>query len=314
MKKPEKKTMNDVAVIGAGASGMIAAGFAAGRGLDTVIIEQNDRPGRKLMITGKGRCNLTNACGSLNEFLLNVPRNGRFLFSSVSKFGPDETMDFFERKLGVKLKTERGKRVFPESDKAVDVVDALHDFVKKSGCRFIKGRAVGLIAENGKIRGVSLEDGRSIDTRSVIICTGGKSYPLTGSRGDGYFLAQKAGHKITALNPSLVPMETAESWVTELQGLSLRNIELSVLDTKSGKTVFRESGEMLFTHFGVSGPLVLSASSHIQEMVPGRYKIIIDLKPGLTSEQLDLRLQRDFLKLGNMNHSVYSAEIYKSSV
>jgi predicted Rossmann fold flavoprotein len=291
------KKMNDVVVVGSGAAGMLAAGFAAKHGTNITIIEKNDKPGRKLMITGKGRCNVTNAC-DINEFMSNVPRNGRFLYSSLSQFSPQDTIDFFEN-LGVKLKIERGKRVFPESDKAVDIVDALHSFVKKSGCKRIQGRVQETIIKDNKVTGVKLEDGRIINARKTIICTGGKSYPHTGSTGDGYSLAEQAGHTVIPLAPSLVPLETEENWVKELQGLSLRNVKIEVTDTIIEKSIYSELGEMLFTHFGVSGPLILSASSHMRQMQENRYKISIDLKPGLTNEQLDTRLQRDFLKYTN---------------
>lgn len=286
--------MDDVCVVGAGAAGMMAAGFAARRGLKTVVLEKNARPGRKLMITGKGRCNLTNNCGTAAEFLKNVPVNPRFLYGVLARFGPEETMRFFEQELCVPLKTERGRRVFPVSDKAVDVVDALHGFVRKSGCRMVHGRAAGLLIENGRLGGVRLENGEKIHARNVVLCTGGKSYPLTGSTGDGYALAEQAGHRIIPLKPSLVPIVTNEAWVKEAQGLSLRNVSLTVEDTVSRHSLFQETGEMLFTHFGISGPMALSASSHIRDENFDRYRLFIDLKPGLTVEKLDTRILRDF--------------------
>lgn len=289
--------MNNVVVVGAGAAGMIAAGVAAKKGCTVTLIEKNEKPGRKLMITGKGRCNLTNAC-DLNECLSNIPRNSRFLYSALSQFSTNDTMGFFED-LGVKLKIERGKRVFPESDKAYEVVDALRSFIKKSGCVVYHGRAIEIVINDNKAVGVKLEDGRIIKADKIIICTGGKSYPLTGSTGDGYKLAEQAGHIVTPLMPSLVPLETKESFVLELQGLSLKNVTIEVTDTITKKQIYSELGEMLFTHFGVSGPLILSASSHMREMQENRYKISIDLKPGLTIEQLDIRIQRDFLKNNN---------------
>ena len=288
--------MGKTIVVGAGAAGMMAAGIAAERGAKVILIEKNEKPGRKLMITGKGRCNLTNNCTE-SEFLSNVPRNPRFLYSCISQFGPAETMDFFE-KLGLKLKTERGRRVFPESDRAADVVDALFRFVKMQGCRIMKGRVSNVTARGGKVCGVVLEDGRAVEADAVILCTGGMSYPLTGSTGDGYPMARVLGHSVTELSPSLVPIETQESWAADLQGLSLRNVELKALECQSGEVLFREIGEMLFTHFGVSGPLVLSASSHIRSPGDG-YKLVIDLKPGLKPEQLEARIQRDFDGAGN---------------
>lgn len=290
----------DVAVIGAGASGMIAAGFSAMRGLNVILIERNPRPGRKIMITGKGRCNVTNDC-DLNTFMENVPTGGKFLYGAFTRFPPKSLMDFIE-KLGVPLKVERGRRVFPKSDKAVDIVDALHSFDIKSGCRTVLGHAVSLILEDGSVRGVRMEDGTEVLSRAVIVCTGGKSYPLTGSTGDGYEFASLSGHTVTALRPSLVPIETEEDWPKELMGLSLRNVVLEVTDMRRHKTVFKELGEMLFTHFGVTGPLVLSASAlmrDIQTLESGKYKFNIDLKPALSPEQLDKRLQRDFTENAN---------------
>lgn len=281
---------------------MVAAGFAAKRGLDVLLIERNERPGRKLMITGKGRCNLTNDC-TLDEFMENVPWGGKFLYGSFSRFQPRQVMAFFEE-LGVPVKVERGKRVFPQSDKASDIVDALHGFIKKSGCRMLHGRAESLLIEDGAVRGVKLEDGRVLKSKAVIICTGGMSYPRTGSTGDGYKFARQAGHTVMPLRPSLVPIETVEEWPRDLQGLSLRNVTLEVRDTKLKKSVFKELGEMLFTHFGVSGPLVLSASAHMRDMATlnsAGYKLRIDLKPALTLEQLDKRLQRDLAKYANRN-------------
>jgi predicted Rossmann fold flavoprotein len=290
--------MGKIAVVGAGAAGMTAAGFAARRGFAVSLIERNERPGRKLMITGKGRCNVTNDC-EIDEFMSNVPEGGRFLYSSLSAFGPWETMAFFEG-LGVPLKVERGKRVFPVSDRASDIVDALAGFVKEAGCVRITGRAAGLVTQNGRVTGVRLEDGKIVAADAVIICTGGLSYPLTGSTGDGYALAKGAGHTVEPLRPSLVPLETVESWPASLQGLTLKNVTLRVGDKKrGGAAVYEELGEMLFTHFGVTGPLVLSASAHMRQMEPGRYRCGIDLKPGLNEAQLDARLQRDFLKFSN---------------
>ena len=296
------KYMSDVAVVGAGAAGMIAAGTAANRGFSVTLVERNERPGRKLMITGKGRCNLTNDC-ELTEFMNNVPWGEKFLYGAFSRFTPRELMAFFEE-LNVPLKVERGKRVFPQSDKASDIVDALRSFYLRAGVRTVNGRASGLLIEDGAVRGVSLEDGSPVLARNVIVCTGGKSYPQTGSTGDGYNFARQAGHTVTELRPSLVPVETVEYWVHDLQGLSLRNVILEVSDLSKKRVVYKELGELLFTHFGVSGPLVLSASAHMRDMKAlsdGLYKFRIDLKPALSHEQLDLRLQRDFLKYANRN-------------
>ncbi len=283
-----------VLVIGAGAAGMTAAGFAAGRGADVTMVERNARPGRKLMITGKGRCNVTNHC-TLAQYLENIPGNPKFLYSAVSAFGPEATMAFFEKQ-GVPLKVERGRRVFPVSDHAADIVDALARFCRQAGCRTVEGRATALLTREGRAAGVELEDGRHLAADAVILCTGGVSYPATGSTGDGYALARQAGHTIVPPSPSLVPVVTVEHWPAEAQGLSLRNVTLTVTDGEKPRPVFEELGEMLLTHFGVSGPLVLSASAHMRGMRPGRYRLHIDLKPGLSAEQLDRRLQRDFLK------------------
>ncbi len=289
-----------VIVIGAGAAGLIASGTLGERGKEVIVIERNDKPARKVMITGKGRCNVTNNCNLINELISNVPTNGRFLYGAFSRFMPSDTMDFFED-MGVPLKVERGERVFPLSDKASDIVDALNAYSQDSGAKRIKGRVVELIIEEGKVKGVVIEDGKEIFADSVIIATGGKSYPLTGSTGDGYELAKQAGHTITELKPSLVPLVCHEGFCMDLQGLSLRNVEISVLDSESYKEVYRDFGEMLFTHFGVSGPLILSASAHLKDIKPRKYEIHIDLKPALSYEQLDKRIQRDFLENSNKN-------------
>lgn len=287
-------------VIGGGAAGLMAAGFAAASGVETVVLERNDRPARKVMITGKGRCNVTNNCATLDELIPNVPRNGRFLYGAFSRFMPADVIDFFESR-GVELKTERGNRVFPVSDNAVDIVDALTSFARRRA-QIIKGRAVELLIEENKIKGVKTDDGEAVYADKVIVATGGLSYPGTGSTGDGYELARQAGHKITDLVPSLVPLEIHEGFCSELMGLSLRNVSIKVLDTeKNNKEIYSDFGEMLFTHFGVSGPLILSASAHMRNMKSGKYKISIDLKPALTVEQLDARILRDFSENTNRN-------------
>lgn len=289
-----------VLVVGAGAAGMLAAGFAGAGGADTVLLERNDRPGRKVMITGKGRCNVTNDRRSVQELIANVPRNGRFLYGAFSRFMPEDVMEFFESR-GVELKVERGGRVFPVSDKASDIVDALAAFAGRYSTA-VKGRAVKLMLDGGKVSGVETEDGGKIYADKVIIATGGLSYPATGSTGDGYELAKQAGHKVVPAVPSLVPLEIHEGFCSRLMGLSLRNVALKVLDTdKGGKEIYKDFGEMLFTHFGVSGPMVLSASAHMRDMKSGRYKIVIDLKPALTPEQLDARILRDFSENTNRN-------------
>lgn len=290
---------NSVLVVGAGAAGLMAAGSAAEAGARTVILERNDRPGRKVMITGKGRCNVTNNCASLQTLISNVPRNGRFLYGAFSRFMPADVMDFFEGR-GVELKTERGSRVFPVSDKSSDIVDALAEF----GCsksKVIKGRAVKLITENGYAAGIETENGETVYADKIIIATGGLSYPATGSTGDGYDLARQAGHTVTEIKPSLVPLEIHEGFCSELMGLSLRNTAIKVFDTEKNKEIYSDFGEMLFTHFGVSGPMILSASAHMRDMKKGRYKIFIDLKPALSIEQLDARILRDFSENTNKN-------------
>lgn len=267
----------------------MAAVHAARFGKSVIVFEKNERTGRKLRITGKGRCNVTNN-SSMEEHMKNIPVNPRFLYSSYSSFCAEETMAFFEE-LGVPLKTERGNRVFPVSDKADDIADAFDREMKKLGVKLIHKRVSGLIIEDGKCCGVTAgkDEFRS---ESVLIACGGKSYPNTGSNGDGYALAEMAGHTITEIKPSLVPLVSPDKYCAEMMGLSLRNVTLKLFDRE--KLIYSELGEMLFTHFGVSGPLVLSASSHIRDMQPNRYTLKIDLKPGLTAEQLDIRIQRDF--------------------
>ena len=286
--------MKKILVIGGGAAGLTAAGFAAKRGLDVTVLERNSRPARKLMITGKGRCNVTNACTLINELMDAVPVNNRFLYGAFSRFMPADTMDLFEE-MGVALKIERGSRVFPESDKAVDIVDALVKFAKTGGAKIITDtRVSSLVAENGKITGVVTKNGTVIAADAVVIATGGKSYPLTGSTGDGYALAESVGHTVTPPKGSLVPLETEDKWCRDCTGLSLKNVSLSVYDKEKFREVYSDFGEMLFTHFGVSGPMILSASSHMRDITPGRYMCTLDLKPALSEEKLDERLIRDF--------------------
>lgn len=279
----------DVIIIGGGAAGAMAGVLCSQRGRKTIIFEPNGKIGKKLLITGKGRCNVTNNCIP-DELLKNIPRNPRFLYSAFSRFSSADTMELFEG-FGVPLKTERGNRVFPVSDKAADIVSALDRNLKKNCVRIIKERVTDIIVVDGVCKGV-VAGGKQYFSQSVLLATGGKSYPLTGSDGSGYVLAEKAGHTVTPLEPSLVPIVCSEKYCADMMGLSLRNVTLSLYDGK--KKIYSELGEMLFTHFGVSGPLVLSASSHISKMESGRYKILIDLKPGLSLKQLDARIQRDF--------------------
>jgi len=288
-----KKT--DLLIIGGGAAGLVAAGYAARRGLDVILLEKMERPGRKLMITGKGRCNLTNNCDR-ESFLAAVRRGSKFLYSASSAFSPQDVMALVEG-LGVPLKTERGGRVFPVSDRSVDVVDALHSFAG-SRARIMRTTADALFLDEGRMAGVATLDGRRLKADNVLVATGGKSYPLTGSTGDGYRLAESAGHTITPLRPSLIPIVTRESWCREAMGLSLKNVRLKVWRTGKKKPVFDELGEMLFTHFGISGPLVLSASAHMDGGMEA-YTLAIDLKPALTPEQLDARILRDFGEFAN---------------
>ena len=288
-----------ILIIGAGAAGLMAAGTISGRGKDVTILERNDKSARKVAITGKGRCNVTNNCRELSELIANVPTNGRFLYSAFSNFMPQDTIELIED-MGVPLKCERGNRVFPCSDKAMDIVDALVHYGTDDGAEIIHGRAGELIIKDGVLKGVRTFDGEEIAADKVIIATGGKSYPLTGSTGDGYELARQAGHTIIEPKPSLVPLNAHEGFCTDLMGLSLRNVTMKVIDTKKkNKIIYDDFGEMLFTHFGISGPMVLSASSRIRDMEPGRYIVSIDLKPALTEEQLDARILRDFS--GNTN-------------
>ena len=272
----------------------MAAVYAARYGKSVLLFEKNDNIGRKLRITGKGRCNVTNDSPT-EEHLRNIPTNPRFMYSAFSMFGAEETKSFFEE-LGVPLKTERGNRVFPVSDNAEDIVAAFGRELKQLGVKIVHKRVSSLIIEDGACVGVRA-GGEEYRSGSVLIACGGKSYPNTGSTGDGYTLAKSAGHTVTELKPSLVPLVSPDKYCAELMGLSLRNVTLSLYD--GDKRIFSELGEMLFTHFGVSGPLVLSASSHIRDMQPDRYRLVIDLKPALSPEQLDARIQRDFAE--NLN-------------
>ena len=274
----------------------MAAITAARSGAEAVLIERNDACGKKLRITGKGRCNVTNDC-SVQEFLQNVPSNPRFLYSALGRFDTRDTQDFFESE-GVPLKVERGRRVFPVSDKAEDIVRVLHNACKNSGVKIIHGRVSSLIVEDGRAVGVKTErDEHRGD--AVIIATGGKSYPRTGSDGDGYALARSAGHNVTKLLPSLVPIVSDSKICASLQGLSLKNVSMCIAEKESGKKIYEDFGEMLFTHFGLSGPMVLSASAHIPDISSGKYEAQIDLKPALDEKTLDTRLLSDFAKYAN---------------
>ncbi len=295
----------DVIVIGGGAAGMMAAGIAAKNGLDVTLIEKNAVLGKKLLITGKGRCNITNLCYE-RELIENTQVNGKFLTNAFYQFNSFATIDFFNE-LGLETKIERGNRVFPESDKAKDVVKTLIKFVSKNKVNIVHKAAIDLM-KVGEIFAAKLVDEDVIKAKKLIIATGGKSYPGTGSTGDGYKFARKMGHKITNFYPALVPINAKRIErlkdcensvgcdVKDLQGLSLKNTAIKIV-TKSGKTIHEDFGEMLFTHFGVSGPIILSASSYIRKI--DGHKLVIDLKPALSEQKLDRRLQRDFTEQSN---------------
>ena len=286
---------HDVIVIGAGAAGMMAAIQAAQLGAGVLLFERNEKPGRKLYITGKGRCNVTNDC-TPDEVLAHVPHNGRFLFSAVHSFSPRDAMDFF-RALGVPLKTERGNRVFPQSDHAADIIDALVRGLKKERVTVQHGRVTGIRTEEGHVCGVEA-DGAFYPCKAVILCTGGVSYPLTGSTGDGFRMAEELGHKVLPPKPSLVPLVSPDPCCGAMQGLALKNVSLKIKN-KKGKAIFQEQGEMLFTHFGLSGPLILSASAHMRDFEKDSYTAVIDLKPALDETTLDKRLLRDLAEEQN---------------
>ena len=280
-----------VIIIGAGAAGLMAACTAGKCGHEVILIEKNDRFGKKLAITGKGRCNVTNDC-SVDELIKNVPVNGRFLYSAFNAFSSYDTIDFFE-KAGVKLKTERGNRVFPVSDKAQDIVNALVSEMKMNNVKTIKGCVKNIAAKDGVVTGVVLTNGTVSGADRVILATGGVSYPTTGSTGDGYRFAKELGHTITPIKPSLVPLVAKESFCSEMMGLSLKNVSITLFENEKKK--HSDFGEMLFTHFGVSGPIILSASAHMKKNAD-IYKIEIDLKPALDEAALDKRILRDFEK------------------
>lgn len=296
--------MQRVIVVGGGAAGMMAAIRAAELGNKVLLLEKNEKLGKKIYITGKGRCNLTNACDT-EELFGNVPRNARFLYSAFYTFSNWQTIAFFEEN-GLKTKTERGERVFPVSDHSSDVIATLKRRLEKEGVEVRLHTEVAelLVGVAKQVRGVRLSDGRELMADRVIIATGGVSYPATGSTGDGYRFAKDLGHTVTRCIPSLVPFEAAEAWVPKLQGLSLKNISVSIY--KDSKRLYEGFGEMLFTHFGVSGPLLLSASSLVNDYwnrFPLQLKI--DLKPALTEQQLDKRILRDFEE--NANKSLKNA-------
>lgn len=284
--------MSRVLVVGGGAAGMFAALTAAENGHEVLVFEKNEKLGKKLFITGKGRCNLTNAC-DMEQLFQSVVSNSRFLYSSFYGFTNQDTIDFFES-LGLRTKIERGERVFPASDHSSDVIRVLSERMRLLGVQIYLNTAVKeVVAEDGVFRYVILEGGKRVQADACIVATGGLSYPSTGSTGDGFRFAETLGHRITECMPALVPMETKESWVKELQGLSLKNVRVTISDGK--KKLYEEFGEMLFTHYGVSGPLILSASSYVgKKLKEKELQLTIDLKPALTAEQLDHRILKEF--------------------
>jgi predicted Rossmann fold flavoprotein len=295
--------MTDVVIIGGGASGCMAAITASEQGKKVILIEKNEKIGRKLLITGKGRCNLTNN-SSTDTLIKSTIRNGKFLYSAFSNFNSKDTMDFFES-CGVPLKTERGNRVFPQSDKSVDIIDALFYRLKDLGVEIKKGEVDDILIDDDKIKGVKLKNNEQIFAKSVIIATGGLSYPQTGSTGDGYKFAKSVGHTIITPSPALVPVETFDdnNYHSRLQGLSLKNVNLTLFckykAKEKVKKIYSEQGELLFTHFGLSGPLVLTASSFIDIDDDKEYEIAIDLKPALDEQTLDKRIRKDFAEFIN---------------
>lgn len=284
--------MSKILIVGGGAAGMMASVFAARNGHEVHIFEKNEKTGKKLYITGKGRCNLTNAC-DMDTLFTSVCTNEKFLYSAFYGFTNQDVMNFFEE-AGVKLKTERGNRVFPMSDRSGDILDVLRRQMKKSGVQVQLNTEVSdILTKDGQASGICLSDGRTIMGDAVIVATGGLSYASTGSTGDGYHFAEQLGHKVSPCQPSLVPFNIREAFVKELQGLSLKNVEIHIRSGK--KELYREFGEMLFTHFGVSGPLILTASSYVGKLAAKQeLSLTLDLKPALTVEQLDQRILRDF--------------------
>ncbi len=274
---------------------MLASAVAAERGYDVLLLEKNPFTGKKLNITGKGRCNVTNDC-SVQETLDNIPTGSKFMYSALNSFTPQDTVALFER-LDVPLNVERGNRVFPVSNRAGDITEALRRYMKTSGVTVRQCEVKGILTDDGRITGVTAGD-ETVECGTAVLCTGGMSYPRTGSTGDGYAFAEALGHTVVEPKPSLVPLEDASGLCARMQGLSLRNIKINVYNDKN-KLVYTDFGEMLFTHFGVSGPVVLSASAHMRDFSKERYYITIDLKPALDHQKLDSRILRDFAKYSN---------------
>lgn len=280
----------DIIVVGGGAAGMLAAGTAAQYGARTLLLEKNEKLGKKLFITGKGRCNVTNAA-PISDFMEQIPGDGRFLYSAFSAFNNEDIVALLQSG-GVMTKVERGGRVFPVSDKSSDVLRVLADYAATATVR-LRTAVRSVVIHNGSVGGVMLPNGQSIAAQKVIVATGGLSYPQTGSTGDGYRFARTAGHTVITPRPSLVPLETVETWPREVMGLSLKNVALRAHDADK-KLLYQAEGELLFTHFGLSGPLVLSAGAHLRDFEHQHYTLTIDLKPALSVERLDSRILRDF--------------------
>lgn len=290
----------DVIIVGGGAAGLICGGFLANAGKSVLVAEKRERPGRKILMTGKGRCNLTNNC-TPQQLIENTKTNPKFLYSSFNNFTSQDTMNLFE-KLGVPLKTERGNRVYPKSERAMDIADAMVRFLNAGKGRVEEIEVKALLFDDSKLCGITATNGDKYYGKSVVVATGGMSYPTTGSTGDGYKLARQVGHTVKPLRPSLVGVYTQEDWVEQAMGVSLKNVELKLYDNKKKKPIYQELGEMLFTHEGISGPLVLSASAYMNKDC-SNYSIEIDFKPALSFEELDNRVQRDFQKYNNKDFS-----------
>jgi predicted Rossmann fold flavoprotein len=283
-----------VVVIGGGPAGILAAGKASELGKDVVLVEKNDRLGKKILISGKGRCNITNNT-DIEGLLENIPGNGNFLYSAFYTFSNTDIIELLHR-YGLETKVERGGRVFPVSDRAKDVVDTLARYLKDTGVKVRLNSPVSeILVKNSEVNGVMFKDGNTIECDSVVLCTGGVSYPGTGSTGDGFKIARKVGHEVVKLRPSLVPLIASEKWIGELQGLSLKNVSVTLINEK-GKNIYSDFGEMLFTHYGVSGPIILSSSRHILAYNFKGISLVIDLKPALDEQKLDERIRRDFEK------------------
>lgn len=303
--------MNKVIVIGGGAAGLMAALSAAEAGASVLLLEGNEKLGKKIYITGKGRCNVTNACEPA-AFMNKVVKNPRFLFSALNAFGPEDMMALLER-LGCPVKVERGDRVFPVSEKASDVTRALEKELRRLGVSIrLNTKVSRILVENKAVCGAELEDGTRLDANRVIVATGGQSYPSTGSTGDGFRWMAELGHTVYPPLPSLIALTCGAAWVSALQGLSLKNVRLTL---KRGKKVlYSDVGEMLFTHFGISGPLVLSASAHMAELAPENVELLLDLKPGLTAQQLDARLLRELDASGKRQLRTLLTTLYPASL